>query len=185
MQLPHPIETDRLILKTPTWSDVPDLYRYASNPEVALYVSWHAHTRMDESYRFIARMEKMMEEGKLIEFGIYPKEVGHIIGTIGLMPKPSSPRAEVGYCIDKPYWGRGLVSEALQAVIQYGFTLEHIHRIEAIADETNIGSWRVMEKCGMERDALMKNYFYDERHENPLRNAVLYSILKPDNGSSE
>lgn len=179
MNIPEPIETNRLLLKTPSWSDVPDIYRYASNPDVAFFVSWHAHKHIDESYRFIARVEKLMNEGTLIEFGIYPKEVGHIIGTIGLMPKLGSPRAEVGYCIDKPYWGRGYVSEALEAVIQYGFSLDHIQRIEAIADETNIGSWRVMEKCGMTKDGLLRNYLHDDRHKNPLRNVFLYSILKP------
>ncbi|MCI4668160.1 MAG: GNAT family N-acetyltransferase [Bacteroidia bacterium] len=177
MQLPEPIETERLILKTPTWADAPDIFRYASNPEVAHFLSWRAHKTVDDSYRFIAEVEKKMAEGSLIEFGIYPKELDHIIGTIGVMPH--MPRVEIGYVIDKPYWGRGYVTEAMKAIIEFAWTLENIYRIEAKADEVNIGSWRVMEKCGLKRDAMLKSYIYDERNEVPVRNMVIYSMTKP------
>jgi len=177
MHVPKTIETDRLVLRTPGWEDAGDIFRYASNPEVARFVSWPPHQSIDDSYRFIALMEQRMKEGKLEEYAIFPKDLDYMIGTIGIMGL-EKPRVEVGFVIDQPYWGRGYGSEALRAIIHAVFARNEYHRIEALADQENIASWKMMEKCGMKREALMKNYLWEEDKNPSLRHLYLYSILR-------
>lgn len=84
---------------------------------------------------------------------------------------------EIGYVISKEYWNRGYVSEAIKAVIKFGFEVLHLNRIELHCEEENIGSWRVMEKCGMKFEGILREkVFFKER----LRSMKVYSMLKKE-----
>ncbi len=64
---------------------------------------------------------------------------------------------DLGYSLAREHWGRGLITEAVREVITYGFGVLGLERIEAWADIRNVGSWRVMEKCGMVREGVFRS----------------------------
>ena len=83
----------------------------------------------------------------------------------------------MGYSLARPLWGRGLVTEAARAVVAYGFAELGLARIQAFADIRNVGSWRVMEKLGMQREGVLRSHrvVHDERTDD-----VVYAILREE-----
>jgi ribosomal-protein-alanine N-acetyltransferase len=77
------------------------------------------------------------------------KETGEQIGTSGLQPLEDTGAIEVGYNLSERYWRQGYGYECATAWLKYGFETGGLDRIVAVADPANVGSWRIMEKCGM------------------------------------
>ncbi|MCI5950417.1 MAG: GNAT family N-acetyltransferase [Coriobacteriaceae bacterium] len=117
------IETERLILRPWEDSDAEALYKYASDPEVGPAAGWPVHTSVQMSREVIRDVLSAPET-----YAIVLRETAEPVGSIGLMkPRlqdvaPTDHALELGYWIGKPYWGRGLVSEAAQAVIARAFS---------------------------------------------------------------
>lgn len=106
------------------------------------------------------------------------RRTGKIIGAIGLKNwSLQHSRAEVGYVLAREYWGKGYVTEALNAVLAFGFSEMELHRIEAKAVPENRGSTRVMEKAGMKFEGLLRDHQFVKGAYQSLN---LYSILKHD-----
>ena len=102
--------------------------------------------------------------------------MGQLIGIFGyvrLMPEHF--RAEVGYVLHQGHEGKGLATEALQAVLSYGFEQMQLHSIEAVIRAENIRSQKLVEKFGFTRDAYFKDYIY---HNNKFWDSVVYSLVK-------
>ena len=86
-------------------------------------------------------------------------------------------RGEIGYALARKYWGQGLMTEAVRAMLDYGFNTLHLNRIEARCDVENAGSWRVMEKVGMKFEGVLRqNIMLHGR----ARDARMYAILRED-----
>ena len=86
-------------------------------------------------------------------------------------------RAEIGYILNHNYWRRGLMKQALQAVIDFAFTTLELHRIEADVDVDNTASLGLLESLGFEREGLFKERWrvYDE-----WQDSVMLALLNPD-----
>lgn len=80
------------------------------------------------------------------------KESGEMFGWSGLQPLAETGEIEVGYGMIKEFWGRGIGFECAKAWLTYAFTHTTCERIVAVASPENVGSWRIMEKCGMKRE---------------------------------
>jgi len=89
------------------------------------------------------------------------KETGEMIGWSGLQPLEDSNEIEVGYGMIKEFWGRGIGFETASMWLKHGFETVKLDRIVAVADPANIGSWRIMEKCGMIREKEERHYDMD------------------------
>jgi len=87
-----------------------------------------------------------------------------------------SGRVEVGYCIGQPWWGKGIMTEALQRVIQFGFEEVGFNRIQAIHNIKNPASGRVMQKAGMQFEGIMKSYMLD--NDGEVADHALYGIVR-------
>ena len=100
-----------------------------------------------------------------------------LIGTICFWNiKKEDFRAETGFVILNEYQGRGLMQEALTAVLEYGFKIMKLHSIEAVISPKNIASTKLIEKCGFVKEAHFKeNYFFDGR----FSDTVVYSLVAP------
>ena len=144
------IETFRLILRPWRESDLADLYEYACVPGVGEMAGWVHHRDLEES-REILRM--FMEEKKTL--AIVFKKTGKIIGSLGIelvkesqeVPKGWKGR-ELGYVLSRDYWGRGLMAEAVRAVIDYCFRVLGYDYLNCAHFVHNHQSRRVIEKCG-------------------------------------
>lgn len=143
------LHTDRLILRSWEEKDAEDLYKYASHPEVGPIAGWPVHTSVENSREVIRDVLSAPDT-----YAMVLKETGHPVGSIGLMVGEASNlrvpdnEGEIGYWIGVPYWGQGLVPEAVRAIMRYGFEDKQLDKIWCGYFEGNTKSKRVQEKCG-------------------------------------
>ena len=144
-------ETNRLILRPWKESDAETLYKYASHPDVGPIAGWAVHTSVENSREIIQSVLSAPET-----YAVVLKESGEPVGSIGLMLGKASnigipdTEGEIGYWIGVPYWGQGLIPEAVREIMRYGFEVLNLERIWCGYFDGNIKSKRVQEKCGFQ-----------------------------------
>ena len=152
------METERLILRPWVETDAEDLFQYASHPEVGPAAGWAVHTSVEHSREVIKTVLSAPET-----YAVVLKETGHPVGSIGLMVGKASHIAlpetegEIGYWIGVPYWGRGLIPEAVREIMRYGFEKLNLEKIWCGYFDGNIKSKRVQEKCGFQYQRTEEN----------------------------
>lgn len=143
------LETKRLILRPWREEDAEELYRYACDPDVGPIAGWPVHTDIENSREIIRNV--LSEEGT---FAVVLKETGLPVGCIGIMRNANIPtkekEAEIGYWIGKPYWGQGLIPEAVEECLRCCFEALGCERVWCGYYEGNEKSRRVQEKCGFQ-----------------------------------
>jgi ribosomal-protein-alanine N-acetyltransferase len=172
------LETPRLRLRPLSFSDAEVMYTsWATDMDVVRYLSWRPHTSLDETKRILSYWISNYPDPKFYIWGIQLQR-GQLIGTISIH-SISDPflRGEVGYALAKPFWGKGYVTEALQAILDHAFGVVGFNRIEAHHAIQNPASGRVMEKCGMQKEGLLRQYY---RSNEGLQDTYLYAILRKD-----
>ena len=173
-----PIETPRLLLRKMTMRDARDVYAYSKDEQVAKYVLWDAQESLSEAKSYIRYMLRKYRAGDAASWGIEYKETGHLIGTVGYMwYQKDNNASEVGYSLAREYWNQGIMTEALKAVIRYSFEELHMHRVEAQYEIENVASGKVMEKCGMHCEGILRGRLFNK---GKYRDVKLYSILSTD-----
>jgi [ribosomal protein S5]-alanine N-acetyltransferase len=175
MDLPE-IETERLLLRRMRLDDAEAMFAYASDPEVTRYVPWDTHHSIEDSESFLTFAIEGYERGDFGGWGVVLKDSGVFIGTCGLDAgyAPEHARAELGYVLSREHWGKGLMLEAVRAVIRFGFGRIGLNRIEARCIAENTASARVMEKAGMTYEGTLRER---EFIKGAYRDMKLYSIL--------
>ena len=150
-------ETARLIARRFGPRDLGTFVAMRDDPEVSRYQSWDRYSE-DDGRAFFAELAKMQPgDPGWFQFALDDKTSGKFVGDCGLFLDAADMRlARVGYTIDRPYWGRGLASEAVAALVDYAFASFGLHRITASVDPRNLGSCRVLEKAGFTREALFR-----------------------------
>ena len=143
------METERLVLRPWRESDAEALFKYASDPDVGPRAGWPPHKSVEESLQIIKTVFNTPTM-----WAVELKETGEAIGCVGYLPASASnlqipdDQCEVGYWIGKPYWGRGICTEALRLVIDYCFNVKHCTVLWGDFFPSNPASGRVMTKCG-------------------------------------
>ena len=153
---PPTFETKRLILRPFKIEDAKDVFAYASDVENTHYMIWERHKSIDDTLKFLEWELGNYQKGGCYDYAFILKETGALIGSGGCMAVNAPHSAEIGYIIDKKYWGRGLVPEAMSALIDYFTKKLKIKRIEAKHFCENENSGRVMEKLGMQYEGTMR-----------------------------
>lgn len=172
------LETPRLRIRRLTMQDAADIYRYSRDAEVARHVLWDAHRTIVDSRAYLRYMLRRYRQHDPASWGIEWKETGRVIGTIGFMwIQNDNSAAEVGYSLARDFWNRGIMTEALKAVIDYGFGRLNLNRIEAQHETTNPASGAVMRKCGMAREGTLRQRLYNKGR---YVDVDLYAILRKD-----
>ncbi len=172
------IETERLILRQFDIEDAEAMYRnWASDPEVTRFLQWQPHIDQDETEEILESWIERYGEGDYYNWLIELKELGEPIGSISVVSQDNrSRRAHIGYCLGRAWWHKGIMSEALAAVISYLFSEGYL-RIESRHNVNNPHSGEVMKKCGMTYEGTFKGYEWDN---SGIGDAAFYSILKED-----
>ena len=172
------LRTQRLLLRRLTMQDAQDIFDYSSDPQVAKHVLWDAHQSIAESKNYLRYMLRKYRLGEPSSWGIELIEEKRIIGTIGFMwHSAENNSAEVGYSLSRAYWNRGIMTEALSAVIRYGFDRLGFNRIEAQHETENPASGAVMRKVGMRHEGTLRGRLYNKGR---YVDVDLYSILRKD-----
>ena len=174
------IETERLILREFKEEDASDMYNnWASDSDVTKYLSWSAHSSVEISKQLIGMWIDSYNNMEHYQWAIELKETGEVIGNINLLEiNNKDENCEVGYCLGKAFWNKGIMSEALAKVIKFGFSEIGFQRIAARFDVYNLASGRVMEKCNLMYEGTLRKI---ARHnKGTLIDCKYYSILKDE-----
>jgi ribosomal-protein-alanine N-acetyltransferase len=156
------IETERLILRPFREADIQDIFAYASDDQVAKYVTWNVHRTIEDSKAFFEKIKEWTnaEEGKIFFiFAMELKSSTKVIGTIDFK-QPHILCGQIDYAMSSKYWNQGLMAEAALAVKNWSLDkYPKIVRIQALCLSDNVGSRRVMEKIGMEFECIRRKSF--------------------------
>lgn len=175
MPLPDEIVTPRLLLRPYRWQDLDDVLAYACDEPWARYlpVPW-PYTRRDGE-RFIAA-QVLLDSEQESRWAIVLE--GTVIGGVNLRWVPPHHLAELGYALARVHWGRGLATEAAQAVLTAAFACDAaLNRIRAIADARNVASTRVLAKLGMTREGILRQ---NRMFRGVLIDEVWYGVLRSE-----
>lgn len=155
------IETNRLILRQYRSTDAELMFKnWASDPEVTKFLTWNAHRSISETEAIINLWLSQYNELSRYNWIIVLKETGEPIGSIDVCHVyDNTDTGEIGYCIGRQWWGKGIVTEAFTAVIKYLFEEIGFNQVRAAHAVKNPASGRVMEKCGLRFEGTFRQFF--------------------------
>ena len=171
-----PIETERLLLRALRADDENDIHAFASDPGVVRLMIWGPSTP-DLTREFLDRALQAQAQWPRPEvvLAIELKSERRLIGSIGLRMKDEANRnADIGYVLNRKYWGHGYITESACAILEVAFKQLKLHRVWATCDTRNRSSYRVMERLGMRREGL---FVKDAIEKGEWRDTYLYAIL--------
>jgi [ribosomal protein S5]-alanine N-acetyltransferase len=156
MRKPLVITTPGALLRPWRPEDAPALARHANNPRVAACMRdlFPSPYTLDDAHRFIR-----LATGPSPNLFLAMEVKGETVGGIGIHPLEDVHRgtADIGYWLAEPFWGKGIVTDAVRALVPVVFELTGIMRIQAGIFSGNPASMRVLEKCGFVREAVHRN----------------------------
>ncbi len=155
---PHVLETPRLLLRAPSMDDVQDIERLAGDYEIARYTLNIPHPYPQGAAVKWLRQMRDRSNARSFAFAVTRREDATFLGMVGIHAHERFNRAEIGYWIGIPYWGRGYMTEAARRVLQFGFEKLNLTRIQATYLTENPASRRVMEKIGMTYEGTLRAY---------------------------
>ena len=149
---------------------------WASDREVTKYLTWNAYT---DIWNVLQKIEEWAESYKSPDFYLWAIEYeGELIGSISAETKikAATDRADLGYCIGRKWWNKGIMTEAVKAVMDYMFSECRAHSCEISHCMDNPASGRVAEKCGMHRNGIIPEYF--KANDGTWQDVAVWSILQ-------
>lgn len=159
------LETPRLVIRRFTLEDAEALARYRSIPEVARFQSWEAPFSVARAVAFVDWLltHEPDEPGEWYQLAIAPREdPGRIVGDCAFQPRATEPRiVDVGFTLDPAAQGRGYATEAVGELIRYLFEARGKHKVCADCDTRNEASWRLLERLGFRREAVLRESYAD------------------------
>lgn len=170
------METNRLVLRQLKLDDAADVFHYFARDEVTQYYDLATFTEQWQAEELIQQWNDRYIRSEGIRWGITLQGENRIIGTCGFHGwSKEHNKIEVGYELSPEYWQQGLMSEALKAVIAYGFEHLKLNRIEALIDPDNISSRKLLQKVGLTEEGTLRDCYFEK---NQYVDAVVFSILR-------
>lgn len=170
------LETERLDLVEITEEHKQSYFDIMSRDDVTIYYGMESLNSIDEASKIIESFGKGFHSKRSIRWGMILKETGEFIGSVGLNNlNIVSKKAEVGYELHPSYWGKGLTTEAVKAVLQYSFDELDLYRMGAVTYPQNTASTNLLEKIGFQKEGLLRGYLFQY---NRSHDASVFSILQ-------
>jgi len=170
------LQTERLILRAFQMDDAPAVNKYVSEKAIAATTLNIPHPyNLEMAEEWIGTHKEAFENGQAVRFAITLGDSGNLLGAIGLEITAAHERAEIGYWIGKPHWGKGYCTEAALAVLQYGFDSLGLERIFATHFRKNSASGRVMQKAGMKHEGRLRHHV---KKWGEFEDLEMYAILR-------
>lgn len=176
--VPAAFETRRLILRRPVAADAePIFHDYAQDAAVARFLVWAPHHELSETSAFLADCEQWWRDGSRYPYVLAARErPEQPLGMIEI--RLDGTRVHFGYVLGRRHWGRGYMSEALRALVDWALAQPQIHRAQAFCDIDNIGSARVMEKAGMQFEGILRRWSVHPNIAPTPRDCRLYAKVR-------
>ena len=175
----HELESSRLLLRRITMQDLDDVFEIYSNKEVMLYFADRfPFEKSTEAETMIREYEEALTNHWSMRWGIVLKESGKLIGTCGFHALSEyDKRIEVGYDLNRNYWQKGIMTEALSLIINHAFGCSDVNRIEAMVEPPNTGSRALLEKLGFQYEGTLRKH---EMCRGDFVDIQMFSILRED-----
>jgi ribosomal-protein-alanine N-acetyltransferase len=169
------LSTDRLLLRQLTPADAWAIYDLRADERLSKYISRKACKTTEEAAAFIERITNGIAKNETLYWGVILKTSGKLIGTSCMWNiSADNRRAEIGYEMSVAYQGKGLMREAVTAVVKYGFEVLQLHSLEAFVNPENAPSVNLLGRLGFVKEAHFKDYtFFD----GSFRDMAVYSII--------
>jgi ribosomal-protein-alanine N-acetyltransferase len=172
------LETERLVLREIVPADAEDLFRIFSDEETMRYWSSRPYTSVDQAHRLIKNLAEAAFAGVGIHWAITLRGDERMIGKCGYNEwRKAHRRGDISYIVAREHWGKGIVSEALGAMLDYGFDHMYLHSVEAGVTPGNDASMRLLQRLGFRLEGHLRESFLAE---NGFVDSLIYSLLRRD-----
>lgn len=171
------LQDETLLMRPLESDDVEDILALATAKEITDNTFVPSPYPPDAAHEFIRTRRELWRKDEAYVFAIVEKSSACFAGCMGIHLVQDHFRAEAGYWIGKPFWGRGLATAALQLLIRLGFERLKLNRIEAGHFESNIASGRVMQKANMRFEGVRRQAAW---HRDRFRDLHWYAILREE-----
>jgi len=177
------LETDRLILRKVEIKDTESVYRLRNDKKTVEFTARPPFESMEEAEEMVKKMIWAYETSNGINWAITFKGNDKMIGGIGFWRIIREHyRGEIGYSLMSEHWNKGIMSEAIQPVINAGFDIINLHTIEANLNPNNIASVKVLEKSLFKKEGYIReNYFFG----NAFEDTLVYGLVKSDRNTQK
>ena len=172
------LTTDRLVLREIVPADAERLYALRRDPRVTRHLDRDNDADVSAVQSLILSIRQSFDQGDGVSWALSLKESPEIIGNLGFWRiDKKNHRAEIGYILDPAHWGKGLMSEAMAAVLPYGFKTIGFHSVEANTALENSASHRLLTKHGFVKEAHFRQNWYYNR---VFSDSLIYCKLASD-----
>ncbi|WP_405111734.1 GNAT family protein [Paenibacillus sp. FSL K6-1217] len=172
------LRTERLILRQMSTADSASLFTIWSDPEVTRFMNISSFTDESQAVEMIELLGKLAAENQAIRYSIIKAESEQIIGSCGFNSLDNdNAKTEIGYDLGREFWGKGYVSEALLALIDYAFNTLNFNRVEAKVEPANINSIKVLQRLNFSLEGTLRQ---SERSKGTFIDLCMYSKLATD-----
>lgn len=173
------LQSERLLLRKITDQDIPDIFEIYSNREVMLYFDdRYAFESIAEAEQMVSGYDKALHDKTEMRWGIVLKDTGKLVGTCGFHAiSDYHKRIEIGYDLNRDYWGKGIMKEALSLIIDHAFEHSEVNRIEAFVEPPNTASRVLLEKLGFSLEGTLREH---EMCRGNLIDIQLLSLLRKE-----
>ncbi|CQR25419.1 GNAT family acetyltransferase [Streptococcus varani] len=153
------LETERLVLRQRLLSDAEDIFAYAKLAEVSYPAGFPPVKSLEDELVYLRDIYPANLERQSLPsgYGITLKGENRIIGSVDFNNRHAEDILEIGYLLHPDYWGQGIMTEAVEALLEVGFDLLHLHKIELACFDYNYASCRIAEKCGFTLEASVRD----------------------------
>ncbi|MBU3145969.1 GNAT family N-acetyltransferase [Clostridium sp. CF012] len=173
----HKLETERFILREVVESDYTAIYDIYCNEDAVKYQQIKAMSTIEAAKKSVEFFIDGFKNKKFIRWCITLKENDDVIGLITLHDFDTwNSKVEIGYMLNKKYWGQNIMSEVSKKIIQYAFEVLELNRIEALVDPENIISIKLNIKLGFVKEGLKKGAAYNRRTEK-YEDRLMFGIV--------
>jgi len=170
------LETDRLVLRQMKADDDRAVYEIRNDYQVTKYNIGDAYTDIRQAQTLIRNIQTEFDNEKTMRWGIVVKPQNKVIGMVGYNYWDQlDHRASIGFDLRQDHWRRGIMSEAVQEVLRFGFEDMRLNRVEADASIYNVGSITLLRKVGFLQEGVQREQYYEDGNYHDL---ILFALLK-------
>ena len=149
---------------------------YASDLQVAKYMTWTPHRSAADTADFLYRCERAWGDGSAYPWTLWRKQDRAFVGLLAIRVTPDA--VNLGYALARRWWRQGLMTEALTPIVQWALAQPTIYRVWATCDLENTASARLLERLGMEREGVLRRWLVHPNVSDTPRDCFCYSIVK-------
>jgi len=170
------LETENLYLRELQPADAADLFRIFGDEDVTRFYDLYAYHSVAQARELIDFFAESFELERAIRWGIARKHDNVIIGTCGYVWLRQF-RGEIGYELGRAYWRQGIMSEALPAIVDFGFQQLGLNRVEALVMVDNVASAELLRSLGFHEEGILREHDFFKEQFHDMR---CFSMLKKD-----